>query len=1115
MRNVRWLLAVLAVAVAPGVLAAQQTGTIQGVVTDLENAPVSGAQVSVAGTGLGTLTDAQGRFQVLNVPAGSHQLRLERIGFGAVTRDVTVTAGQVTTLNVRMEQEAVGLAGIVVTGMAEATPRAKLPITVDQLTSEDLPVPQVSAAGAIQGKVAGAQVVSGSGRPGSAPTILLRAPTSINASGRNQDPLYIVDGVILSSSVVDIDALDIESIEVVKGASAASLYGSRAAAGAIQITTRRGSAIQDDRVRYTIRSEIGGSSLPGEFNLTQRHGFAMTPDGTMFVSAAGNPCNWLECPSVGLAGQNRLQAYDADGNPRFDEGGSPILRGASNWNTVHRESWPGTTYNHVDDFFTGGRFMQNYVSAEGRSGATNYHVSYSNLEDEGVMPGHEGFSRHNFRLNLDQSVLPSITLSGSAFYSRSTQNAFPEGQGNPIFRLTRMPAGVNLRACVDDPSGDCTGPDDRLTRLIIEPDPFNENDNPLYELLNRQYQVDRGRFLGSANVRWTPINWFNLDGNVSYDRLDYRDENVYPKGYRDIRNTVSLREGSISRYHQLTEGLNASVRGTFRTQLGDIGTARTVLQYLWEQDDVEWTDASGYNFAVAQIHNLSNVEQTNVTAGSGIQPVRSDGYFLNTYVDLMDRYIVDALIRNDGSSLFGPDERRQWYYRLAAAWRITEEPWLDIPALNELKLRYSVGTAGGRPSWAAQYETYSVSAGRVSPVTLGNRELRPEFSTEHEVGVEAVFLDRFDLGVVYATTTTENQILNIPLAPYFGFGSQWRNAGTLESNTWEASLNARIITTPTFNWSARVLFDRTRQEITELDRPAYRYGVAGQAMGDVFYARVGESIGTFYGAQAARSCDQLPSSIRDRCGEFAVNDEGYLVWVGSAGSTNAGWQQYNDAGGVPQTWWGTSSGMASAGRSILWGTPFQGVCQDAVTGEETTFCPVGNTTPDYSISLSNTMNWRGLSVYALFDAVQGFDVYNQPLQWATFQNYAGVMDQSRVPEDQQKPVGYYLDGLYGGLGGLAPADAWVHDGSFVKLREMSLRYRIDGATLAGVPGLNMFDALTLSAIGRNLITWTDYDGYDPEVGRGGGTVGSAALARVDGFNYPNFRTFTFGLEFNF
>jgi TonB-linked SusC/RagA family outer membrane protein len=1069
-------------------LAAQQGGTIEGSVTDAQGRAVGGAQVSIVDSQRGTITAQDGTYRITGVPAGARQVRVQRIGYRTETLPVNVAAGETVALNVTVTQSVLDVDEVIVTGVAGETSRAKLPITVDHLSAEQLPVPAVSAGSMIQGKVAGAQVVSGSGRPGSAPTILLRGPTSINASGRNQEPLYIVDGVILSSSMVDIDALDIESVEVVKGAAAASLYGSRAASGVVQITTRRGRNVADDQVRYTARTEIGQSQLPGRFNLTQRHQFAMTPDGSQFLDAQGNPCHWLECGSVGLAGQM-----------------APAGGSANAWNTIHRETWPGTTYDQVAEFFTGGQFQQHYLSAEGRSGATNYHLSFSNLHDQGVMPGHDGFTRNNFRLNLDQSVRENLQLSGSAFYSRSDQNAFPESQGNPIFRLTRMPAGVNLRACVDDVTADCSAPGDRLARMIIEPDPFNENDNPLYELLNREYVSERGRFLGSANMRYTPIDWFTLDGNVSYDRLDYSEENIYPQGYRDIRNTASQRLGSLYREHSLTEGLNASVTGTFRAQLADWVNNRTQVRYLWEQEDFEWTSASGFDYAVGGIHRFNNINQDNVTATSGFQPVRSDGFFVITTFDILDRYIIDGLIRNDGSSLFGPDERRHWYGRVAGAWRLTEEPWWQIPAFNELKLRYSLGTAGGRPNWSAQYETYSVSAGAVSPVTLGNRNLKPEFSVEQEAGVEAVFLDRFGVTVNYATTRTEDQILQVPLQPYLGFGTQWQNAGTLASNTWEAAFDAQIIQTPDFTWSTRLLFDRTRQEITQLNVPAYTTGVTGQNMGSVFYVREGEVLGTFYGTQIATSCDHLPAGMS--CDGFAVNDDGFLVWVGDAGSPNQGW---NASGGGHH--WGTT-GPSIAGVPVQWGTPIVGRCTDRVTGEQTTYCPLGNTTPDYSVSLSNTLNWRGLSVYGLLDAVQGFQVYNQPLQWAVFQSYAGIMDQSDRPESDQKPLGYY-NALYS-VSGLAPSSRFVEDASFLKLRELAVRYRFGQDALAPIPGIRAFDGVTLSAIGRNLFTWSDYDGYDPEVGRGGGGTGSAALARVDGFNYPNFRTFTFGLELNF
>ncbi len=319
--------------------------------------------------------------------------------------------------------------------------------------------------------------------------------------------------------------------------------------------------------------------------------------------------------------------------------------------------------------------------------------------------------------------------------------------------------------------------------------------------------------------------------------------------------------------------------------------------------------------------------------------------------------------------------------------------------------------------------------------------------------------------------------------------------GNLESKTWEASLGARIIDTENFSWSARVLFDQTNSVITELNRPEFRYGVGGQGLGNVFLAREGEELGTFYGPIAARSCDHLPTGTTSSCEEFVVNDDGFLVWVGNGGlGTNA---------------WGTVSP-----DGMLWGSPFQGECTDRTSGERTDFCPVGNTLPDYSTSLSSTIQWKGLSVYGLIDAVQGFDVYNQPLQWAMFRRNIDVMNQSGVPEAERKPIGYY-DEWYGGFGGLVPNDVFVEDASFVKLREMSVAYRIGPELLTGLPVVGGLSSLGLNLSGRNLYTWSDYRGYDPEVGRAGGSTGSAALARVDGYNYPNFRTFTFGVELSF
>lgn len=1089
---------------APGPVAAQATGTIQGTVTDAQAMrPLSDVQVSIPGTRHGALTNAQGRYQLVGVPAGTHAVRAEFIGYGSATQSVTVVGGGAASADFALEATAVALQELVVTGVAGATTRAKVPFTIEQLRADDLPVPMVSAGQAIQGKVAGAQVVQGSGRPGAAPSILLRGATSLDASGRGQEPLYIVDGVILGGTMVDIDALDIENVEVVKGAAAASLYGSRAANGVVNVTTRRGGRVATDQVRYTARSEYGRSEIAGTPSalLTQRHHWrtVQTDSGTFFVNSANVPCRFELCNNVQLAGQGR------DTDPAT---GLPI--GTANaWNSYQNQAWPGQTYDQVQRFFQDNAFQQHYISAEGRSGATSFHVSYSNLHDGGVIPGLVGYTRNNFRLNLDQAVRNDLHLSASAFYSRGTSDQFPETNGNPIFRLTRMPAGVDLQGCIDDPSASCLSDPQRLT-LRVHPDFAAEAGNPLYEVLMREHRIERGRFLGSTNLRVSPLAWLEVDVNASYDRLDYEEEDFYPLGFRTVTPSPGLNRGSLSRWIELSESFNASATGTMRFQLTPNIANRTQLRYSVEQQEnyVNWT--RGFDFQVEDIPQFQNLVQGNVIASSDFQPVRADGVFAITNFDILDRYIVDALVRNDGSSLFGEDQRRQWYYRLAGAWRAGEESWFRVPHVDEFKLRAALGTAGNRPRFEAQYETFSVAGGRVTPQALGNTDLRPEFSRELEVGLDAGLLDgRVVLGLTHANVVTTDQILRVPLPGYSGYVSQWQNAGTLESNVFEASIGARLLETRGLTWSARLQYDRTRSTITELSVPNFTYGTTGQNLNNVFYARPGERVGTFYGIRYATSCDHLPAGMS--CEGFSVNDDGFLVYSGPGGLANPQW------GSTPP---GAVTGAAPHLASMLWGAPIVGVCTDEATGEETTFCRLGKTMPDYSIGLSSTLNWRGLSLYGLLDAQRGFQVYNQALQWATFRRTAGILEQDpNLPLEQQKPVGYY-DIIYN-ASGLRPSSPFVEDAGFVKLRELSLGYRIGAERLGSLPGmLNNLGGVGITLTGRNLFTWSDYRGFDPEVGRsttgaGAAGAGTAAISRVDAYQYPNFRTWTLGLEVNF
>jgi TonB-linked SusC/RagA family outer membrane protein len=1072
----RWIrIFVVSLLSLPGLLQAgplsAQAGSVLGIILNaktgeaLEAVHVSltpAGQEDPAFTGL---TRPDGRYLFVNVPVGSYGVRAELIGFAVWTGEAEVLGGLPTRVDFRLEPEPISLSEIVVTGVIGSTQRTKLPFDVVQVRMSDLPVPSVNAAQSLQGKVAGVQIVQEGGIPGAMPSILLRGATSLDASGRSQDPLFIVDDAIVGADLMDVDALDIQSIEVVKGAAAASLYGSRAANGVIHIRTRRGAEMAQDRIRYTLRSEVGGSVLgrraTGVF--PQAHRYAMTPDGKQFLDQNGEPCDWLECEDgPALAGQAA-------------NGGA-----ANEWNTFQSNPWPGKTYDQVARFFTNGEFLQNQLTVEGRSGSTNFLVSGSHLGKGGVVPYLPEFSRTNFRLNLDQGLGEDLSLRSSLLYSRSSR-PHPGLESEALRRLQNVAPIVDLMA------EDSLNPGEPMFLA----GPYRALDsqlNPLYDLVKLRQKDTRSRFLGSLTGQYSPLTWLTMEGNFSFDRGDSKEMRVWPKGYQTLQ-VGEWNDGYLLMARSTTEAMNASLTGTARWSLNERIRGQTQARYLVESQDDELFRTEGYGFAVADVPVLNNINQASLQSETSLETIRADGYFLITNVDLFDRYVVDALVRNDGSSLFGADERRQWYYRLGGAWRVSQEDFFNVPWVDELKLRYSVGTAGGRPRFNAQYETLDVQAGRIVPNRLGNRDLKPEFSTEREAGIDLSLFDfRTILSLTYAQTTTKNQILQVPIATYTGFLTQWQNAGTLKSDTWEATLDLRLLSRPHLTLSAKLLFDATETRITALNRSPFKYGFASE-----FYAREGEEIGTFYGTRVAWSCADLPAeAIRERgggCDDFAINDDGYLVWVGEGGSLDD-----------PQ--WG-ADGPTVGGEPLKWGTPFPAYCLDKATGEQTTYCRLGNSIPDYNMGLSTTLSWKDISAYALFSRSAGFDL--RKAGWWSWEG--GVYDQQNVPEGQRKPIGYVeamkSDNIHGN---------YIQDGTFTKLREVSLAYRMGPELLARIPGLGGLSGLTLRVSGQNLYTWSDYPGYDPDVGAEGGPTGSAVIERADFYAYPHMRTFTGAVE---
>ncbi|MEX1185273.1 MAG: SusC/RagA family TonB-linked outer membrane protein [Gemmatimonadaceae bacterium] len=1026
--------AIFLAALAPQAVAQTGAGRVAGTVSDSgTGAPVPEVMVTLPGTRFGARTDNAGRYAINGVPAGTYSVEARRLGYRPVTiPNVAVGDAGTVTVDFRLPALALSLQAVVTTGLVDPTAGTRVPFTVGRLDIEDAPVPATNAVEALQGKIAGVTVVP-LGQPGSGTQIVLRSPTSINKSN---SPLIVVDGVIQSQSfgaaTADLEAMDIESIEVVKGAAAASLYGSRAAAGVLQIRTRRGSGLGDGTTRISLRTEFGVNQLGGKIDWARYHYYMVNADGR-YINSAGTVVE-------------RSQRVADSAFRRFQD-----------------KRYADPIFDQVERFFDPGTFSKNSINFAQNAGRTNWFLSLVNSKEDGVVLNSGAFNQNDVRLNLDHRLRDNLRLSFSGYHSRTARQ---ELYGDTFFDLINQAPDVDLRT--PDPDG---------TPFLYQGDPDGREENPLYVLATEENRRKRARTQGSIDARYAPSRWLNFDGNVSYDRSDRRVNFFLDQGLK-TEGFGTGGPGEIAQITGTTDAINAAASANLLGSLGRL-TLRSTVRALLERETNQVTEAEGTNLSVPGVRSLSNATQRFVE--STIEEIRSNGFVLSAGGDYAGRYILDGLVRRDGSSLFGPEEHWNTYYRVSGAYRIAEERWWPLPLFSEFKLRASRGTAGGRPDFEDQFETFGfLEGGGLVKQTLGNKFLKPEHATETEVGIDAIIRDRYSVQLSYAKSRVVDQLILIPLAGFFGYESQWQNAGTVEGNTVEGTIEAQLIRRPTFTWRMGFVADRSRNRITEFDRSCFQTQT-------IAFRCAGETLGAMYGFRFIKNASELAPDAQSRAGEFAVNDEGLLVWVGPSNS-------FTD--GEAKRLWGTTTTIGTTNYG--WGMPI--TLRDS-TGSAAVV-KIGDGNPDFHFGISNNLSWRNVELYTLLDANVGGQIYNQTnqrmYQWAR----SGDVDQAGKAQELKKPIEYYVN-LYAAND---PTDYFVEDAGFVKLRELSLRYRF-GARAIGLLSRLGASGASFSIVGRNLMTWTDYKGYDPDVG--------SALTRLDSFDYPRYRTFTGSFEIIF
>jgi len=1138
----------LSAATAAPVLA--QNAVVHGTVTSQSSKePIPGVNVLIAGLNISVLTSDRGTY-VLTVPAARITLApvtvtARGIGFKALSRTMTLQVGE-QAADFVLQTDINRLEEVIVTGSLEGIERVKVPYAVGRLNAEDLPVPSLDPIRALAGKVAGLRIAAVTGRPGSTPEIMLRGPKSINGTGRGQEPLIIVDGVVLHvGSYQELGGLDIESVEVVKGAAGSSLYGTQAANGVITIKTKRGG--NQEGVKFNVRSEWGFSDFNSiDFGLPVNHQLQLDETGKRF------------CVAVVSGSQNCARTFDLNTEMlRIHNVNADTIRTGQNVllasmtladlrNIYQAQIYPNRYYNGLAQISARQPTSLTSVDATGKVGSVGFYVSAQYTDDPGAVKFFKGSNQRRGRVNLDYNARSDLRISVSTMFD----NFYRDNRTGSIFGplLRGQLPGIDLLAR------------DTLGRLMIARQNFRPTDNgnsfPLYDGENRIEDQTSNRFLGSLSAKYFPASWVTFEGNFGYDNRASNSKLIRPKGYRTQGLSTANNNGNLSLTNSRDEALNAGLSATFRKKLASDLTGKFRVAGNYDQEKFITSNGQGQIFTVKEIYTLSNLTANQaITSESFV--IKNMGVSAAATLDYKDRYVLDGSYRKDGSSLFGPGNRYSDFNRIAGVWIVSREPFWKVGFMDELRFRASRGTAGSTPRFNAQYETFTVGVSGISTGRAGNAGLKPETTTEYEFGTDFTLFRRLGIEATYAQSDTRDQILLVSVPANVGYSSQWQNAGTLRNNTMELGVTVPIVNSKSFYWQTRATWDRTRTYINELAVPDFLYdGGALQGTGTAFYMTAdkrrvclpgqvghlpgeagfgpGEArpnctgpqlnrYGNFYGRTFIKSCNQLAAALRSRCGDgqdFQVNDEGWLVWVGAGNS----WKD-----GITRNLWQTTLRAADSpwGVDLTWahpivdrplaGSPGQGVGINSV---------LGSALPKFRFTVSNDMSYKRLTVYALLDATIGHLVNNQGEQWGLLSLSSAYFDQAGKSVETGKPTGYSWragNSESTGNGGfydtLNPNNRVLENASFAKLREVSLTYR-----LGRVVGVGDW---TLGVVGRNLATFTKYTGLDPETGcgsestgcGGGGSstqgTGSGLINQTDGFGFPTLRTFTFSLSTRF
>jgi TonB-linked SusC/RagA family outer membrane protein len=1094
----RWL-AVAAALVVPAVVSAQETSvTITGRVTGGSGEPLRSANVSIPQLNLIVYVGADGSYRLV-VPgarASGQQVAVtaRMIGHQSRVANVQLTPGANLTQNFQLPADPLRLEEVVVTGAGTETLAERLGTAraaVDAATIVRANEPNVVQA--LAGKVPGVLTNAQGGDAGSSVAIQIRGAKTFGAAA--SQPVFIVDGVPINNQTrvqsalsgapvpnraADINPEDIESIEILKGAAATSIYGASAgSAGAILITTKRG---RSGRTQYTLRSTFQADEPVRTVPFQRSFGV-----GSGGVNSA---CTTTNCALA--AGT-------------FFSWGAPIPVGTP-------------TYDHAAEIYETGNIFDNTLSMSGGSERTTFYLSAGYLDHDGFVVGSKDFlKRYTVRVNGSHSLTDDLTMGASASYVQTNGSGID--RGNAINGLTlnaqRQPPEFNAKQYLDPATG--------LHRSWRFPNPgpnsavgtgsFNRGfDNPFYAINEHELLSETGRIYGNINANYRPFTWLQANWTLGADYNS--DDRTAAFGQA----ASGLAGGQMQRWQYYDRQLdhNLSITGT-RQLTQDIAGSLTLGQNLNEQY-FRQIEVTGLTWIAPKPFKLENTVSRAIPTDDETRR-RVEGYFVQANADMYDQLYLQGRLRSDGNSAFGIGNQRALYPGASLAWSFTKALAVPENILSFGKVRIAYGESGQQPPLYSTTDNFittllsDFNPGSLQAPTLnglgglyaagarGNAEIEPERVRELEMGFDMSFFNgRADLSLTRYDSRSEGVIFNVPTAPSTGYTSVSLNAGELSNKGWEITSSYRALQTNDLTIEFSGNWAQNKNIVTSLGMiDAQRDGTILPPTKEncgptAAVPRCVTGIGNSFSGQTTNAQVGYPLGVW-RSTDFARCGNG-LTTVSFGGTTH-------------------NVGAACAGAP-------DGALYIAANGfpiTDPTQRAMGNPWPDWTAGLSGYVKFRGVEVSAFLDHRQGGNVLNMTrssmYQYGTHKD-TEIRGQSRTfgkdmlchnitcdvlngpvvgpGANTAVVIGESWFGGQGATGG--PITTRLEDATNTRLREISVGYSFTQPWVQRVAGMRSMD-LKLSA--RNVGLWSDYSGLDPEVNLGGA---ANANRGIDWFNTP-------------